>query len=70
MYNTSTTSIQLIQSGLCSDEALDERGYAVGIVPCIWDLDDKGAPALREGGSGDHRGRAHAPAYERPRGSM
>ena len=33
-------------------------------------LDDKGAPALRGGGSGDHRGRAHAPAYERSRGSM
>ena len=33
-------------------------------------LDDKGAPALRGGGSGDYRGRAHAPAYERSRGSM
>ena len=33
-------------------------------------LDDKGATALRGGGSGDHRGRAHAPAYERSRGSM
>ena len=28
------------------------------------------AAACREGGAGDHRGRAHAPAYERPSGSM
>jgi hypothetical protein len=31
--------------------------------------DGRSATARREGGAGDHRGRAHAPAYE-PRGSM
>ena len=38
-------------------------------TPLTFD-DGKGATARREGGGGDHRGRAHAPAYERPRGSM
>ena len=32
--------------------------------------DGKSATARREGGAGDHRGRAHAPAYEQPQGSM
>ena len=39
-------------------------------TPLTFD-DGKGATAaLRDGGAGAHRGRAHAPAYERPRGSM
>ena len=38
-------------------------------TPLTFD-DGKGATAHREGGGGDHRGHAHAPAYERPRGSM
>ena len=38
-------------------------------TPLTFD-DGKGATARREGGAGDHRGHAHAPAYERPRGSM
>jgi len=38
-------------------------------TPLTFD-DGKSATARREGGAGDHRGRAHAPAYEQPRGSM
>ena len=50
--------------------------HVAGVVSCLvhetpLTLDDgKGATALRDGGAGAHRGRAHAPAYERPRGSM
>ena len=52
-----------------SKRAKDVIDCDVHETPLTFD-DCKGATALRDGGAGAHRGRAHAPAYERPRGSM